>query len=83
MKARGGSRYRIVIRGELSDRFAYLFSGMHMERGEGRTVLTGIVRDQAQLHGSIERIQELGLDLLSVERLGDPTQDPPGGTTSA
>jgi hypothetical protein len=63
--------YRLVVRGELDERFAYLFSGMEMERLEGKTVLRGEVVDQAQLHGFIERIQELGLELLSVEQLGE------------
>ena len=62
-------RYRLVVRGELDDRFAYLFDGMEMERTQGTTVLTGLVIDQAQLHGFIDRIHELGLDLLAVEQL--------------
>jgi hypothetical protein len=82
MEAGRAFRYRIVARGELGERFAYLFTGMHMERSEGTTVLTGIVRDQAQLHGTIERIQELGLDLLSVERLGEVRSEDQGGETS-
>jgi hypothetical protein len=61
--------YRLVVRGELDDRFAYLFNGMKMERTRGTTVLTGPVIDQAQLHGFIERIEELRLELLSVEQL--------------
>jgi hypothetical protein len=65
-----GATYRIVVRGELDDRFAYLFSGMEMERVEGTTVLTGRVIDQAQLHGFIERFEELGLELLAVEHMG-------------
>ena len=39
-----------------------------MERIEGTTVMTGRVIDQAQLHGYIERLQELGLELLAVEK---------------
>ena len=66
-----GARYRIVVRGELDDRFAYLFNGMQMERVEGTTVLTGSVVDQAQLHGYIERFEELGLELLIVEQMGE------------
>jgi hypothetical protein len=62
-----GVAYRIVVRGELDERFAFLFNGMQMERLEGTTVLTGSVLDQAQLHGYIERVEELGLDLLRVE----------------
>jgi hypothetical protein len=66
-----GARYRLVVRGELDDRFAYLFNGMHMERAEGTTVISGEVIDQAQLHGYIERIEELGLELLAVEQMSD------------
>ena len=40
-----------------------------LERDAGRTVLTGPVIDQAQMHGVIERIQELGLELVSVNPL--------------
>ena len=48
---------------------ALLFEGMHLERDPGHTVLTGAVRDQAHLHGLIERIQELGIELVSVNPL--------------
>ena len=68
-----GAFYRLVVRGELDARFGYLFTGMQMERVEGTTVLTGRVIDQAQLHGFIERIEELGLELLSVEQRSEPT----------
>jgi hypothetical protein len=64
--------YRVVVRGELDPRFAYLFNGMAMEHHEGTTVLEGQVRDQATLHGFIERIQEFGLELLSVEQVPQP-----------
>ena len=40
--------YRLAVRGELDERFAYLFNGLDMERTRGRTVLTGQVIDQAQ-----------------------------------
>ncbi len=66
MKA--GATYRIVIRGELDERFAYLFNGLQLDRSNGTTVLTGDVVDQAQLHGFIERIEELGLELVTVEQ---------------
>ncbi len=58
--------YEFVLRGEISDHFGVLFEGMRLERVNGTTVLTGPVRDQAQLHGLLERIQELGIDLVSV-----------------
>jgi hypothetical protein len=61
-----GEDYEFVLRGELGDRFALLFEGMALERIPGHTVLTGVVLDQAHLLGVITRIQELGLDLVSV-----------------
>ena len=64
--------YRLVVRGELDSRFAYLFDDMRMERVEGTTELTGSVIDQAQLHGFIQRIEELGLELVCVEQTDDP-----------
>ena len=67
-----GTAYRIVVRGELDDRFAYLFNGMEMQRIDGTTVLTGNV-DQAQLHGYIERLEELALELVTVEQIGTPS----------
>jgi hypothetical protein len=67
-----GAMYRLFVRGELDSRFAYLFNGMEMKRVEGTTVLSGKVIDQAQLYGFIERIEELGLELLAVQHLGEP-----------
>jgi len=64
-----GTAYRIVVRGELDDRFACLFNGMEMQCSDGTTVLTGNV-DQAQLHGYIERLEELALELVTVEQIG-------------
>ena len=61
-----GRRYRLVLRGELGDSFGFLFDGMHLQRLAGMTVLTGQVTDQAHLLGLIDRIQELGVELVSV-----------------
>jgi hypothetical protein len=40
---------------------------MQMARLEGMTIASGVVVDQAQLIGLIERVRELGLELVSVE----------------
>ena len=61
--------YCIVVRSELSERYAAAFEGMRMERKDGRTILTGEVEDQPHLFGILERINGLGLELLSVEAL--------------
>lgn len=61
------SRYRIVLRGRLSKRFESAFEGMTLEHAPGRTVLTGDVRDQAQLYGVLNQVRDFGIELLSVE----------------
>jgi hypothetical protein len=71
MTARVPTPYRIVLRGEIGDHFGVLFDGLTLERVSGTTVLTGTVRDQAHLHGLIERIQELGIELVSVNPLSE------------
>jgi hypothetical protein len=65
-RTRHPRRYRIVIEGELSERFASEFEGMSLERGRGKTFLRGEVVDQSHLHGILARIQDLGLELVSV-----------------
>jgi hypothetical protein len=64
-----GTVYRIVVRSELSDRYAVAFEGMEMETKNGDTVLTGEVIDQPHLHGILARINSLGLQLMSVQAL--------------
>src|SRR5688572_28911519 len=67
-----GQRYQLVLRGEIGNRFGLLFEGMRLERTRGCTVLTGTVVDQAHLHGLIERIGELGIELISVNPIDRP-----------
>ena len=59
--------YRIVVGGELSERYAVAFEGMEMEVKNGRTILTGEIKDDPHLHGILDRIGALGLKLVSVE----------------
>ena len=66
---RSGTSYRIVVRSELSDSYAVAFEGMEMETQDGDTILTGEVIDQPQLYGILDRINGLGLQLLSVQAL--------------
>jgi hypothetical protein len=66
-----GRVYRIVVRSELSNVYAVAFEGMEMEARGGDTVLTGRIIDQPQLYGILERINGLGLELLSVQALPD------------
>jgi hypothetical protein len=61
--------YRIVVRSELTDTYAVAFEGMKIETKDGETILTGEIIDQPQLFGILDRINGLGLELLSVQAL--------------
>jgi len=67
-------RILIVIRGRLSARLAATFDGLAVHRRPGVTELDGEIADQAQLHGMLSRIRDLGLDLESL-RSSDVSPD--------
>ncbi len=67
--------YRLEVEGELSDEG--LFEGMSLRYKHGNTVLVGLVRDQAELYGLLQRVADLGLTLLSVNAIeGGPANRP-------
>lgn len=45
-------------------------------KDDGTTTLTGLVEDQSQLHGLLDKIRDLGLTLISVKVLNDAPTDP-------
>jgi hypothetical protein len=57
---------RIRVRGRLSERLATAFDGITLVNQTGATDLIGEVVDQAQLHGLLTRIRDLGLELESM-----------------
>lgn len=61
-----GDHYRLIVKGELSERYSTVFEGMSMEHREGNTVIVGTVVDQAHLQGILDRIAGLGLRLVSL-----------------
>jgi hypothetical protein len=69
MRKGRGTVYRIIVRSELGDRYGVAFEGMQMDTKSGNTVLTGKIIDQPHLYGILDRINSLGLELLSVEAL--------------
>ena len=71
--------YEIRIRGHLTDEWANWFGGLAITlEDNGHTLLTGPVTDQAALHGLLRRIRDLGLPLLSVNRVKPDLADAPG-----
>ena len=67
------TRYRIAIRGRLTERLGSAFEGLALEPGRELTVLVGEIRDQAHLYGVLDLVRNLGLELVSVaeDRLRD------------
>ena len=63
--------YRLTVEGELSDRMRSAFAGMTLTRERGNTVLSGSVRDQAELQGLLSRVSDFGLTLLSAIAVED------------
>jgi hypothetical protein len=60
------TRYRIAVRGRLTERLGSAFEGLALEPGRELTVLAGEIRDQAHLYGVLDRVRNLGLELVSV-----------------
>ncbi len=62
--------YQIRLEGHLGSEWADWFEGMliTLEDG-GETLLTGPVVDQAALHGLLKKVRDLGLPLISVNRM--------------
>jgi hypothetical protein len=58
--------YCIVVQGELGPSYRTAFEGMTLLARGGRTEIVGEVVDQAGLQGTLDRIGELGLTLVSV-----------------
>jgi hypothetical protein len=60
------TRYRIVVKGRLGERFDSAFQGVVLEPLPGGTALTGEFADEAQLYGVLDRLRDFGIELVSV-----------------
>jgi hypothetical protein len=63
------ARYEIHIRGRVGPELAEVFDGLSAEVQPVETVLHGEIVDQAALHGVLDRVRALGLELMEVRRL--------------
>jgi hypothetical protein len=61
--------YEIRLAGHLDSRWAARFDGLALRlEPDGSTVLSGPIVDQAALHGLLQRVRDLGIELVSVTR---------------
>ena len=65
--------YEIRVAGHLDDHWSVVLDGFALTReAGGTTALTGPVADQAQLHGLLARVRDLGAPLLSLRAVDEP-----------
>jgi hypothetical protein len=61
--------YQIRIDGQLDERWLRWFEGLVVALcSDGETIISGEM-DQAALHGVLNRIRDLGVEIISVQRL--------------
>jgi hypothetical protein len=71
--------YQIRIKGHLGRQWTDWFGGLAITPVEdGETLLTGLVADQAALHGLLKKIRDLGTPLISVIRVNPNETDTAG-----
>jgi hypothetical protein len=63
-----GARYRIRVRGRFDDERMARMEEFSDKVVVSETVLCGNLGDQAELHGLLERLQDMGFELLAVRR---------------
>ena len=68
--------YQIKVKGHLEHQWTDWFGGLTITLEEGGdTLLTGPVVDQAALHGLLKKVRDLGMPLLSVNRVKPGQED--------
>ncbi len=62
-------RYEIRVQGHLDQHWSEWFDGLAITYdGDGNTVLSGPLVDEAALHGVLIKVRDLALPLLAVSR---------------
>jgi hypothetical protein len=61
--------YQIRLKGALDSSWSDWFDGFTITVQGDETVLVGVAVDQSALHGILAKINDLGLSLISVEKL--------------
>lgn len=65
--------YEITVQGHLDARRADCFEDLELKLlPDGVTLITGLLRDQAELHAMLSRIRDMGIVLISVKLVKKP-----------
>ena len=74
-KRQAPAGYRIRVEGHLEQRWSAWFDDLTVTReSDGTTSISGAVTDQAELHGLLMKIRDLGITLISINVI-DPTRE--------
>lgn len=69
--------YQVKVKANLTNEWSDLFEGFAISpQPDGETLLTGLVLDQAALHGLLAKIGGLGIPILSLVQLQDQDSKP-------
>lgn len=72
-RAHWPARYQIRMNAHLDERWATRFDGLTLtQHDDGTTTLTGLIQDQSQLHGLLDKVRDLGLTLIDIRALANP-----------
>jgi hypothetical protein len=74
--------FEIRVKGRLDQHWSAWFDGLAISYdADNNSVLSGPILDEAALHGVLIKIRDLGVPLLSVNRIAIcPSRDEPGRT---
>jgi hypothetical protein len=65
--------YQLRVDGHLDDHWSAWFDDLTLtHESDGTTSLSGVVSDQAELHGLLMKVRDLGVTLISVEVIDPP-----------
>ncbi len=63
-------RVEVRIKGQIDEHWSDWFEGLNIvHTDQGETILSGLVVDQAALHGLLAKLRDLGLSIVSVNAL--------------
>jgi hypothetical protein len=78
-KRQAPAGYQLRVAGHLDDHWSPWFGDLTLTHEDaGTTSLSGFVSDQAELHGLLMKVRDLGITLISVEVINSPTLETAG-----
>ena len=72
-------RYEITVNSTVGPTVLAALEGFEVvETAEGQSRIAGTLIDQAALHGMLNRLHDLRVQIVRIQRMNDTRGDPPG-----